>query len=178
MSFLEPSYPPDAGFIAPPQPIPSMDSVEATGFNTSVGHLTTLAPGCLRQFNSGVGAAGTSVGTPSSVNYTSSPPEVSEAHTFPVHVADSVTSVSPQVTSQSSGDLRGCEWKNGDGDVCGKPVGWECQHHLASAHGIRKIPADAILICGVCGEKRKRKFFVRHFREKHLRFRRRKRNAA
>ncbi|KAI6095913.1 hypothetical protein F5141DRAFT_623669 [Pisolithus sp. B1] len=174
---LEPSYLPDAGIVAPAQPIPSVCSVQATGFSTFVGN-PTVTQGYTEQFSSGVSAAGTSVGSPCSANFASSPSEVSQAHTFPAQLADPATSVYPQVTSQSSGDLRGCKWKNDHGDICGEPVGWKCQHHLASAHRIRKIPADALVKCGACGEKKKRKFLVRHFREKHLRFRRRKRNTA
>lgn len=170
---LEPSYL-DAGFIAPAQPIPFMNLVQATGSNTSAGH-PALGEGYVGQYNNGVSAAGASVSAPGSANFAVSPSEVSQAHTFPAQVANSVT---PQETSQSSGDLRPCQWRNNQGRICGQRLGWHCESHLASEHGIRKLPADKVIVCGACGEEKKRKFFVRHFREVHLGFHRGRRNAT
>ncbi|KAI5997429.1 hypothetical protein EDD15DRAFT_342609 [Pisolithus albus] len=172
---LEPSYL-DAGFIAPAQPIPFMNSFQATGSNTS-GH-PALGQGFMEQYNNGVSAAGASVSAPSSANFAVSPSEVSQLHTFPAQAANSAASVIPQETSQSSGDLRPCQWRNDQGEICGERLGWSCESHLASVHGIRKLPAYKVIICGACDEGKKRKFFVRHFREVHLGFHRRKRNVT
>ncbi|KAI6018848.1 hypothetical protein EDC04DRAFT_2607738, partial [Pisolithus marmoratus] len=91
---------------------------------------------------------------------------------------NSATKEPPKVSSRSSGDLRPCGWKKNQGGVCDELVGWDCKDHLASAHGIVKIPSATRIKCGVCGEEKKRKFILRHFREKHLRFPRSKRKSA
>ncbi|KAI6020694.1 hypothetical protein PISMIDRAFT_578460 [Pisolithus microcarpus 441] len=174
---LEPSDLLDAGFIAPPWPIPSMNLVQATGFNTSVGH-PTLGQEYMGQYRSGISAAGTSVCAPNSANSASFPSEVPEAHTFPAQLADFATSVLPQGTAQFSSDLRPCEWRNNQGGICRQLVGWHCESHLASEHRIRKLPAHMVIVCGACGEEKKRKFFLRHFREVHLGFHRGRRNAT
>ncbi|KAI5997435.1 hypothetical protein EDD15DRAFT_343228 [Pisolithus albus] len=174
---LEPSDPLDAGFISPAQPFPSMNLFQATGSNTSIGH---PAPGqeYVGQDCSGVGAAGTTLCAPNPVNSASFPSEFSQAHTSPAQLVDPATSITPQERSQSSGNLKPCEWRNNQGGICGELLGWSCESHLASEHGIRGLPAYKVIICGACGEGKKRKFFVRHFREVHLGFRRGKRNAT
>ncbi|KAI5992911.1 hypothetical protein EDD15DRAFT_955998 [Pisolithus albus] len=173
---LEPSDPLDA-FINPAQPFPPMNWFQATGSNTSIGH---PAPGqeYVGQNCSGVGAAGTTLCAPNPVNSASFPSEVSQAHTSPARLEDSATSVTPQETSRSSGDLKPCEWRNDQGGICGELLGRDCERHLALAHRIRGLPADMVVVCGACGEGKKRKFFVRHFREVHLRIPRQRRNVT
>lgn len=166
----------DVGYVFPAQPIPFMVSAQATGGNIPTDH-PTLAQEYLGQFDndtSAVPTSGTSMGTLSSANSASSPSEISQAQSFPAQLAGSASSV----TSQSSVDLRQCEWTVSHGRICGKLVGRECQDHLASAHGIFKIRSTEFVRCGVCGKLRKRKFILRHFRETHLGFPRRKRHAA
>lgn len=177
---LEHSYPPDVGFVFPAQPVPPMASVQATGVNVPAEH-PTIAQEYLGRFDndtSAVPTSGTSMGTLGSANSASSPSEVSQGHSFPAQLAGSASSVPRQMTPQSSGDLRQCQWKVDHGRICGKLVGRECQNHLASAHGIVQIPSTEPVRCGVCGKLRKRKFLLRHFRETHLGFPRRKRHAA
>ncbi|KAI5992915.1 hypothetical protein EDD15DRAFT_2367678 [Pisolithus albus] len=170
----------DVGYVFPAQPIPPMVSARATGVNIPVEY-PSVAQEYLGQFDndtSAVPTSGTSMGSLSSANSASSPSEVSQVHSSPAQLPGSSSSVPRQTTSQSSGDLRQCEWIVDHERICGELVGWECQHHLASAHGIRKISAHEIIVCGACGRKEKRKFFVRHFREVHLHFRRQRQNAA
>ncbi|KAI6022209.1 hypothetical protein PISMIDRAFT_24164 [Pisolithus microcarpus 441] len=177
---LEHSCLADVGYVFPAQPIPAMTSVQATGVNIPVEY-PSIAQDYLGHFDNdttAVPTSGTSMDTLSSANLTSSPSEVSQAQSFPAQLAGSSSSVPRQMTSQSSGDLRQCEWIVDHGRICGEFLGWECQDHLASAHGIRNISAHKIIVCGACGKKEKRKFFVRHFREVHLHFRRRRQNAA
>ncbi|KAI6117385.1 hypothetical protein EDD16DRAFT_1707701 [Pisolithus croceorrhizus] len=177
---LEPSYPPDVGFVTSAQPFPSMASVQTTGVNIPAGH-STLAQGYSGQFGSdasAVATSSTSMGTLSSANLASSPSEVSQAHSFPAPLAGSASSVPSQTASRSSDDLRLCQWKDTQGNICGKLVGWNCQDHLASAHRIVNISSDKSVKCGACGEEKKRKFILRHIRERHLGFRRQRRNAA
>ncbi|KAI6125201.1 hypothetical protein EV401DRAFT_1131522 [Pisolithus croceorrhizus] len=166
---LEPFCPPNAGFSAPTQFVPSMESVQATGFNTSIGY-PTFAQGYVGQFGSDastVTTSGTSVDTLSSTNLASSPSEVSQAHTLPAQLA---VSAPPQVLSQFSGDRRPCQWRNNQGGICGELVGRHCQDHLALEHGIVNMSSSRSIECGACGEEKKRKFFLRHFREVHLGF--------
>ncbi|KAI6022334.1 hypothetical protein PISMIDRAFT_16121 [Pisolithus microcarpus 441] len=122
-----------------------------------------------------VSATGTSLCAPNSANSASFPPEAFLAHTFPAQLANSATSVPPQEPPHSSGDLRACEWRNDQGDICGVLVGWHCERHLAFAFEIRELPSLTVIVCGACGEEKKRKFIVRHFRDVHLRFLRRRR---
>ncbi|KAI5997439.1 hypothetical protein EDD15DRAFT_2194513 [Pisolithus albus] len=177
---LEHSCLADVGHVFPPQPIPPMVSARATGVNIPVEY-PSVAQDYLGHFDndtSAVPTSGTSMGPPGPANLASSPSEVSQAHSSPAQRAGSASSVPRQMTSQSSGDSRQCEWIVDHERICGELVGWECQHHLASAHGIFKIPSTEFVRCGVCGKLRKRKFILRHFRETHLGFPRPKRHAA
>ncbi|KAI6125577.1 hypothetical protein EDD16DRAFT_422990 [Pisolithus croceorrhizus] len=177
---LESSYPPDVGFVAPAQSSPSIASFQTTGVNIPAGH-STLAQGYSGQFGSHASAVATpsaSMGTLSSANLASSPLEVSQAHSFPAPLAGSASPVPSQGASRSSDDPRRCQWKDNQGNICGELVGWNCQGHLASAHEIVNISSDKSVKCGACGEEKKRKFILRHNRERHLGFRRQKRNAA
>ncbi|KAI5997191.1 hypothetical protein EDC04DRAFT_2797632 [Pisolithus marmoratus] len=111
-------------------------------------------------------------GTPATAAMASFPLEASQIHPLPPQFTNSVTEEPPNVPSRSSGDLKRCEWKNSQGDVCGTLVSRHCQEHLASAHGIFKMSSVTPVKCGACDEKMKRKSFLRHFRERHLGFRR------
>ncbi|KAI6018816.1 hypothetical protein EDC04DRAFT_444895 [Pisolithus marmoratus] len=97
-------------------------------------------------------------------------PETSQAHPVPPHSTNSMTQLPPQLVPQSLGDLRPCPWKDNQGKICGKFVGRNCQRHLASAHGIVKISRRTLVRCGACDLWRMRSSFLRHFREKHLKF--------
>ncbi|KAI5997194.1 hypothetical protein EDC04DRAFT_2797678 [Pisolithus marmoratus] len=117
-------------------------------------------------------------GTPATADMVGLPLGASRVHPFPLQFMNPATKEPPKVSSRSSGDLRPCGWKKHQGGVCDELVGWDCKDHLASAHGIVKISSTKRVKCGVCGEEKKRKYILRHFREKHLRFPRSKRKSA
>lgn len=165
---------PNPGSDTPAQSIPSVTPVQATEATGPASH-PALDQGNLESFGGGASAVVTStnsVGSFATASMASFPSEVSHTHPFPVQFANSGP---PQ---QSFDDLRPCLWEDDQGGRCGELVGRDCQDHLASAHGILKISARTRIRCGACGKVGLRKFILRHYRERHLRFPRSKRNAA
>ncbi|KAF8550213.1 hypothetical protein OG21DRAFT_447367 [Imleria badia] len=73
-----------------------------------------------------------------------------------------------------------CQWTGeGISETCGAPI--TCQSapaHFGSMHSIRKLREDALIYCWWegCDKRVKRKYFVRHIRERHLRHLREKKH--
>ena len=81
----------------------------------------------------------------------------------------------------SVGPFRPCEWKDGDGAVCGELItSASVPEHLIK-HGIEKLPRGHLTTCHWVGCKRKkpmnRESIVRHTREVHLHLRRSSKGA-
>ncbi|KAI6046969.1 hypothetical protein EDC04DRAFT_2625863 [Pisolithus marmoratus] len=170
----EPSYSPNPGPVSPAYFIPSMVSAQATKVNALDRH-PALTQGHLGSFGSNASAdvtAGASVGSLTSATMTNFLSEAPQTYSFPAQLTNPVALKLPQVTSQSVADLKPCEWKDNKGEMCGKLVGWHCQDHLGSVHGIVNISSSTPVTCGACDERMKRKSILRHFRERHLGFRR------
>lgn len=70
-----------------------------------------------------------------------------------------------------------CGWKDRHGSVCNIVIGYECQGHFADAHGITKLSGHKTVSCQWCEPKKilRRRSFLRHVREAHLRVSRSKR---
>ena len=61
-----------------------------------------------------------------------------------------------------------CGWKEANGDPCGIDITYDCQHHLATVHGITNLQAQTPVTCGWCGCLKRRSCLLRHVREVHL----------
>lgn len=75
-----------------------------------------------------------------------------------------------------------CGWINPDGMVCNKLIDYHCEGHFAIAHGITKLPSVAKVGCRWCpvGARKevKRKSFIRHVREAHMKYQRPEKKEA
>jgi len=73
-----------------------------------------------------------------------------------------------------------CGWRRPDGTLCGAEVTYQCQGHLAMAHGITKLSGKAPVWCKWCrpDHQIKRDGLLRHVREVHLGVPRSKRGHA
>ncbi|KAI6146910.1 hypothetical protein BKA82DRAFT_4157182 [Pisolithus tinctorius] len=128
--------------------------------------------GYLEPLNGGassVATFGSSVGALATANLTNSPSEASQIHPSPTQPTTFATSGPPQ---QSFSDPRPCPWRDEQEVICNELVSWDCQDHLASAHGIVNISGSTLVTCGACDLQLKRESLLRHFREVDLRFRR------
>ncbi|KAI6002640.1 hypothetical protein F5J12DRAFT_207943 [Pisolithus orientalis] len=70
-----------------------------------------------------------------------------------------------------------CGWRDNDGKICDMPVTYNnLVHHFAAVHDIKDMAFDAIIECRWCrpGNRMKRESILRHLREKHLGYPRRK----
>ncbi|KAI6137338.1 hypothetical protein F5141DRAFT_81100 [Pisolithus sp. B1] len=77
------------------------------------------------------------------------------------------------ISSQESADDRWpCGWRGKHGGTCNVLIGYRCEAHLASAHGIVNMSRTQIVECGHCGKHLRRQSILRHYREKHLGFHR------
>lgn len=168
-------YYPNSGSHIPAQSIPAVMSVQATEVGVPAGHLAG-AEGDLGPFSRDACAVATSIGFPVTPDTAGSALEVSQTHPVPIQLTNTATLGSPQVTSQP--DRKPCEWKSNQGGMCGELVGWHCERHLADVHGIADMASNKLVTCGACGKGMKRKSILRHFREKHLGFRRSKRDSS
>ncbi|KAI6002651.1 hypothetical protein F5J12DRAFT_208689 [Pisolithus orientalis] len=153
-------------------------SVQATKVNVPAEHpaLPQVYLGPFSNDASAIVTSATSVGSLATTDMPAFPSEISQVHPIPIHFTNATALGAPQVTSQPY--RRPCEWKNNERRICGELVGWHCQDHLAVVHGIISISGSTRITCGVCGEKKKRKFILRHFREKYIGFHRTKQNAT
>ncbi|KAI6159381.1 hypothetical protein EDD17DRAFT_901521 [Pisolithus thermaeus] len=75
-------------------------------------------------------------------------------------------------------DRRPCGWRGEHGDPCNVLVGYHCEAHLASAHGIVGMPRTRTVECGRCGKQIGRRSILRHYREKHLGFHRQRKGVV
>ncbi|KAI6146912.1 hypothetical protein BKA82DRAFT_336927 [Pisolithus tinctorius] len=174
MSHLVPSYFPAVDSVALDSLVVS---VQATEVNVPARHLA-LPQGYLGPCSDDAGAvvaSASSVGSLATADTPAFPSEISQVHPIPIQFTNTAAGT-PQVTPQPY--RRPCEWKDNKGRICSELVGWYCQDHLAVVHGIVNISSSTRVTCGACGEKKKRKFILRHFRERHIGFRRSERNAA
>ncbi|KAI6018829.1 hypothetical protein EDC04DRAFT_448264 [Pisolithus marmoratus] len=85
-------------------------------------------------------------------------------------VTVNVPAIQGTLQVQPSGDLRPCTWRNNGGVMCGEMLSFNCQGHLATAHGITEMSRTTLVLCGACGSTLTRGSFLRHFREVHLRY--------
>ncbi|KAI6046976.1 hypothetical protein EDC04DRAFT_2625929 [Pisolithus marmoratus] len=171
MSFFEPYYFSYAQFAGPAHPI---SPVVLGQVNEGSPMYSTSQP-YFPPFGDDANATPTlcrSRGTLATADMASFPLEASQIHPCPPQFANSVIEEPPKVSSQSSCALRPCKWKDNQGVECGELVSRNCQEHLASDHGIVKMSSVTLVKCGACDEEMKRKSFLRHFRERHLGFRR------
>lgn len=71
-----------------------------------------------------------------------------------------------------------CGWIKPDGMVCNKPIGYHCESHFATAHGITNMSSEARVRCRWCPlgaqKEMNRKGFIRHVREVHMKYQRSK----
>ncbi|KAI6038155.1 hypothetical protein EDC04DRAFT_2042809 [Pisolithus marmoratus] len=78
----------------------------------------------------------------------------------------------PTSSQVSTDDRWPCGWRDKGRDVCDVLIGYYCEAHLASAHGIVNMSRTQTIECGRCGKSMGRRSILRHYREKHLGFRR------
>ncbi|KAI5992909.1 hypothetical protein EDD15DRAFT_955623 [Pisolithus albus] len=78
----------------------------------------------------------------------------------------------PTPSQQFADDRQPCGWRGNRGDTCNVLIGYHCEAHLASAHGIVDMPRTQIVKCGRCGKRMGRRSILRHYRERHLGFHR------
>ncbi|KIK20602.1 hypothetical protein PISMIDRAFT_578421 [Pisolithus microcarpus 441] len=75
-----------------------------------------------------------------------------------------------------------CGWRDNDGKECGELLTYpgNLASHFADYHGIRNMASNVAIVCRWCppGEIVKRESIVRHLREHHLGYRRRKKGVA
>ncbi|KAI5997428.1 hypothetical protein EDD15DRAFT_2364147 [Pisolithus albus] len=75
-----------------------------------------------------------------------------------------------------------CGWRDTDGKECGELLTYpgNLASHFADCHGIRKMASDVLIMCRWCSPEEivKRESIVRHLREHHLGYRRRKKGVA
>ncbi|KAI6046971.1 hypothetical protein EDC04DRAFT_951382 [Pisolithus marmoratus] len=122
---------------------------------------------------SAVIASDSPVAASTTANTAPFPVETSQLHPLPPQLTNSASPEAPQVTSQVLGDLRPCVWKDNHGHECGELLGWDCQGHLAFAHGITNMAGSTLVTCGACDRQLKRESFLRHYRVRDLGFPRR-----
>ncbi|KAI6018828.1 hypothetical protein EDC04DRAFT_2741379 [Pisolithus marmoratus] len=67
-----------------------------------------------------------------------------------------------------------CPLRDGQGGICRTLLGYHCQDHLASAHGIHNMSGRTPVRCDACNSTVNRESIVRHIREVHLGFPRKK----
>ncbi|KAI6046975.1 hypothetical protein EDC04DRAFT_3136207 [Pisolithus marmoratus] len=164
----QPSYP-SAGSAIPTRTISPATSDQV---NRIPPRYPPRPQGYLGPSNDNATAIVVSGSSRSTLSIASFPLEAFQTDPFPPRSTDFATQEPPQVASQSFGDLRPCRWQDEQGDVCRALVGRNCQDHLRSAHGISNIPSSRLVMCRTCGSQVKRKYFLRHFREVDLGFRR------
>ncbi|KAI5997427.1 hypothetical protein EDD15DRAFT_342268 [Pisolithus albus] len=78
----------------------------------------------------------------------------------------------PTPSQEFADDRQPCGWRGNRGDTCNVLIGYHCEAHLASAHGIVDMSRTRIVKCGRCGKRMGRRSILRHYRERHLGFRR------
>ncbi|KAI6142149.1 hypothetical protein BKA82DRAFT_336107 [Pisolithus tinctorius] len=164
-------YSPDAGPVILAQYVPTVTPDQV---NEVPPACPGLFSGYLEPLNGGASSVvtfGSSVATLATANMTSSPSEASQIHPSITGPSTFATSGLPQ---QSFSDLRPCPWKDEQEGICNELVSWDCQVHLASAHGVVNMSGHTILTCGGCRSPLRRKSFLKHFRVVELGFRRRK----
>ncbi|KAI6018802.1 hypothetical protein EDC04DRAFT_2042023 [Pisolithus marmoratus] len=78
----------------------------------------------------------------------------------------------PTSSQVSTDDRWPCGWRDKGRGTCDVLIGYYCEAHLASAHGIVNMSRTQPVECGRCGKRMERRSILRHYREKHLGFRR------
>ncbi|KAI6018807.1 hypothetical protein EDC04DRAFT_443909 [Pisolithus marmoratus] len=78
----------------------------------------------------------------------------------------------PTPSQVSIDDRWPCGWTDKGRDACNVLIGYYCETHLASAHGVVNMSRTQTIECGRCGRRMGRRSILRHYREKHLGFRR------
>ncbi|KAL4071185.1 hypothetical protein V8B97DRAFT_1964897 [Scleroderma yunnanense] len=73
-------------------------------------------------------------------------------------------------TSRDGTVSKQCGWRDKHGTTCGVTITYQCQPHLAMAHGITKLSSNVIVSCKWCDpdNKMRRRCILRHIREVHL----------
>ncbi|KAI5994230.1 hypothetical protein EDC04DRAFT_1242522 [Pisolithus marmoratus] len=71
-------------------------------------------------------------------------------------------------------DRTACGWIEPNGAPCNKPIGYHCQGHFATAHGVKDISSGVKVRCRWCPLSAQkevgRKGFIRHLREVHMKY--------
>ncbi|KAI6046934.1 hypothetical protein EDC04DRAFT_2887404 [Pisolithus marmoratus] len=78
----------------------------------------------------------------------------------------------PTSSQVSTHDRWPCGWRDKGRGTCDVLIGYYCEAHLASAHGVVNMSRTQPVECGRCGKRMGRRSILRHYREKHLGFRR------
>ncbi|KAI6095917.1 hypothetical protein F5141DRAFT_1067946 [Pisolithus sp. B1] len=84
----------------------------------------------------------------------------------------------PTPSQVPAGDRWPCGWRGEHGDTCNVLIGYRCEAHLASAHGIVGMPRTRTVECGRCGKRIGRRSILQHYREKHLGFHRQRKGVV
>ncbi|KAI6104774.1 hypothetical protein EDD16DRAFT_255286 [Pisolithus croceorrhizus] len=75
-----------------------------------------------------------------------------------------------------------CGWIEPDGKTCDERIDYHCEGHFATAHGIQNMSWDVKAECRWCPasakKEVKRKSFIRHIREVHMKYRRPQRGES
>ncbi|KAI5994216.1 hypothetical protein EDC04DRAFT_2804966 [Pisolithus marmoratus] len=75
-----------------------------------------------------------------------------------------------------------CGWIKPNGLACNERIDYHCEDHFATAHNIKNLSSGAKIVCCWCPpsaqNKVRRKGFIRHIREAHMRCRRSKKKGG
>ena len=97
-----------------------------------------------------------------------SPPQMYHPAEAPVLTPAKSAASTPTTPSTPHDCTIPCGWKV-NGVLCGVDITYDCQHHLATVHGITNMQAQTLVRCGWCGRLKRRGCLLRHVREVHLR---------